>query len=104
MLRMITLSILAGGVFSVFAMGMADLRVFGWPAAIALMFGALICYQFQIISIRGQLRIYLEQAARRQKLPLCLNCGYNVAGLQSDRCPECGAIWDHRAQGDRQTG
>ena len=24
--------------------------------------------------------------------PLCLKCGYNLRGLQSDKCPECGEL------------
>ena len=52
---------------------------------------AVAFYQWHLIRIRGQLRIYLEQVARKQQLPLCLNCGYNLQGLPGPLCPECGA-------------
>lgn len=55
-------------------------------------------YQWHLIRIRGQLRIYLEQVARSQPLPMCLNCGYNLHGLPGPRCPECGARIDPRGK------
>ena len=54
----------------------------------------VLIYQMQIIWIRGHMRIYLEETARSQKLPLCLNCGYSTQGLTRERCPECGAPLD----------
>ena len=69
-----------------------------WPV-VAVFFSALI-YQFRLIRIRGQLLMYLEQAAKRERLPMCLGCGYNLRGMTSDRCPECGMrIHDARSNG-----
>ena len=31
-----------------------------------------------------------EQLDRALPYPLCLSCGYSLAGLRSSRCPECG--------------
>ena len=31
---------------------------------------------------------------RRRKLGLCVKCGYNLTGLTSPRCPECGTGFD----------
>lgn len=41
------------------------------------------------------LLILLERAYRRERLALalskcCLNCGYDLRGIDSERCPECG--------------
>jgi hypothetical protein len=48
-------------------------------------------YQFLLRQIRRHLREYLRDAARRQRLPMCLNCGYSTNGLVTNTCPECGA-------------
>jgi hypothetical protein len=50
----------------------------------------LIWYQCSLIRIRGQLLIYLENAARHKRLPMCLKCGYELTGLAGTKCPECG--------------
>ncbi len=39
--------------------------------------------------------------------PFCANCGYNMTGAVSDRCPECGHVfdpmeWKQRAQAFKQ--
>lgn len=48
-------------------------------------------YQFNLIRIRGQLRIYLlAQREQGVRLPVCVNCGYAVQDGQAS-CPECGA-------------
>jgi len=54
------------------------------PGAIALV------YQYHLIRLRGALIVYLEEAARHQRLPMCLRCGYNLKGISGSRCPECG--------------
>jgi hypothetical protein len=102
LIRMVWLSITVGAILSVISMQIMGLLT--WPILLAaFLFWAPAVYQFQIILVRGQLRLYLERAARRQKLPLCLNCGYNIEGLQSERCPECGAVWDHSKSSNGHT-
>lgn len=61
-----------------------------WFSAGYLLVFATAIYQFQLIWIRGALRVFLEEHAEVNPLPLCINCGYNVHGLVSNRCPECG--------------
>jgi hypothetical protein len=51
---------------------------------------AAIYYWCWVVRTRGQLRIYFERVARTESLPMCLNCGYNLAGIQGQVCPECG--------------
>lgn len=103
--RLIVQCILLGAVFASFAvlfmalmLRLDTLLLWAWPV-VAVFFSALI-YQFRLIRIRGQLLMYLEQAAKRERLPMCLGCGYNLRGMMSDRCPECGM----RIHGTRSNG
>lgn len=77
----------SGGV--TYCMGMPDVLIGGasWGGFVL---GAALVYQFKLIRLRGQMRIHLEKLARQQRLPMCLNCGYDHEGLVSDTCPECG--------------
>lgn len=80
-------ALLVGG----FAQGLnvPDVLV-GTAVAVGFAAGAVLMYQVKLIRLRGQLRIHLEKLARKQRLPMCLNCGYDHEGLVSDTCPECG--------------
>ena len=40
---------------------------------------------------RRQLRTEVARAFAGERLPFCLNCGYDFQGLHSDKCPECGS-------------
>lgn len=52
--------------------------------------GSMLWFQFEFLRIRAALRLHLKQAFRGQRLPVCLNCGYNLTGTTSTRCSECG--------------
>ena len=55
-----------------------------WPLA------TILFYQYTLIRIRGQLKLYLgELRGLGVDVPVCLNCGYAV-DAQMQRCPECG--------------
>jgi len=62
-----------------------------WAIGAAALLGIIGMYQWHLTRIRGQLIAYLEEVARHQRLPMCLACGYNLEGLTSAFCPECGS-------------
>lgn len=52
---------------------------------------ALGLYQYQIVRIRGQIRLFMEDLKTvGYKSPICLECGYAIEE-ESKTCPECGA-------------
>jgi hypothetical protein len=60
---------------------------------LGLSLGGLLTYL-----LAGYLLSRAERAVGRQHLKLrrahrCINCGYDLSGVSSDRCPECG-YWD----------
>ena len=55
-----------------------------WPV------GSAVCLLFVLIYIRQDRdRLASEEADRRQRENLCVNCGYDLRATR-DRCPECG--------------
>ncbi len=60
----------------------------------AMLFGtcvAALTFQVEMWDIRLALRLFLFEHFRGEKLPVCLRCGYDLTGNETDRCPECGA-------------
>lgn len=58
---------------------------------IAFTLVAAITYQFRILQIRSQLRRFLKDAFKGERLPMCIECGYDMHGTSQDHCPECGS-------------
>ena len=63
----------------------------------ALIIGGIIAvlmtaasYQFCMRIIRADLRMTLVNGFSGEKLPVCLGCGYDLKGIEGNRCPECG--------------
>lgn len=50
---------------------------------------------------RGRLRQYLWRELLKHHVPTCLKCGYDLRGLISPRCPECGVSFDERLLGGK---
>ena len=48
-------------------------------------------FQLQMILLRSSIRLKIMNSLRGERVPVCLKCGYDQTGNQSDRCPECGA-------------
>ena len=60
-------------------------RVPLWPFALALLLPAALWFTFTLIvpHFRGNLRL---------RSNLCLHCGYHLINIDSETCPECGAV------------
>ncbi len=76
--------------WSVFAS--TSVQIAAVAAAIAFTGTAVFIWRLLLLRIRAALRLTLKQQLRGQRLPVCLDCGYDVRGGESDRCPECGAL------------
>lgn len=53
---------------------------------LGVMLGSFAAYCF----FRRRYQILLRREISRAGTPLCLACGYNLTGIESPRCPECG--------------
>lgn len=59
---------------------------------------ALMGFLWSIVWVpRGYVRFI---RGRRRRIGLCPNCRYDLAGLTSDTCPECGSVVDHSNRGE----
>lgn len=43
-----------------------------------------------IVARRNRIRRMLRECLREQGIPICITCGYDLTGLASKVCPECG--------------
>lgn len=48
-------------------------------------------FRVQLLVVRSQIRLAIMRASAGQRVPICLGCGQDVSGTESDRCPECDA-------------
>jgi predicted RNA-binding Zn-ribbon protein involved in translation (DUF1610 family) len=61
-----------------------------WAMAI---FGVLYCVLPFLIVIWKYRRIQEQQKTKMKKVAgFCIACGYNLRGITSARCPECGVV------------
>ena len=74
---------------------LATLSPFSWAFHLPLhMLGQLIASGSPLVGIwffRGTVRRSLRTQLREQGHLLCINCGYDLRGTRSKRCPECAA-------------
>jgi hypothetical protein len=52
---------------------------------------AAVAFRVQLIMVRSQIRLAIMRASAGGRVPVCLGCGHDVSGIESDRCPECDA-------------
>lgn len=50
-----------------------------------------VVHAIRMIQIRGRLRMAMARASVGELVPICLACGHDCRGIDSDRCSECGA-------------
>jgi hypothetical protein len=58
------------------------------PIAVALAAGL---YGYQLARVRSIMRRVIADGFRGERMPFCFKCGYDLRGLASIRCPECGS-------------
>ncbi|HVP72118.1 MAG TPA: hypothetical protein VMS30_00170 [Phycisphaerales bacterium] len=52
---------------------------------------AALIMQVHLCLARLTMRAQIMNLLRGERVPVCLRCGYDQSGNESDRCPECGA-------------
>ena len=84
-------------VLGIVAAPLAGLTVAGTSTTLARMMMlpafllvVLLTYQRWVRRTRSDLQAYLREAHAGASLPVCLECGYDLEGIEADRCPECG--------------
>ena len=83
--------LLVGGLLAVCGM-MITAGQMPWPILLTtFLVGGFGMYQYGLLRIRGQLRIALHDGFVGERLPICLQCGYDLEQGMGERCPECGA-------------
>lgn len=55
----------------------------------------MFCVVLAVITLTGWIAFpYLTSFDRLTEGPQCLNCGYDLDGIESTACPECGTTHD----------
>ena len=102
MVRIIIGSVLIGGIMGVVTTSIVNGLLItptpesiyeSWQILLTSVCGfSLVVYIVLIVMIRGQLVSFLSDVRKKQRLPMCHKCGYNLEGAQGNSCPECGAL------------
>lgn len=87
------LAMIAGGVIVSIIAGVVSLSS---PTLTLLLIGCIfvtvpVLYQFTLLRVRAALRYTVMKAYRGERVPFCFNCGYDLRGVDSEHCPECGS-------------
>ncbi len=57
--------------------------------------GLTILIPLIFVQYRKWMRVFLREYLNDHGIPICLNCGYDLRGLVSGACPECGTGFEH---------
>ena len=55
--------------------------------SVLIPFGA---FPLMYVRYRRWMRVFLRRYLSEQGIPVCQKCGYDLRGLETSRCPECG--------------
>jgi hypothetical protein len=62
-----------------------------WTHSVAILIVVpIVTGLLPLIVHRRAFRRSVREQIRAIGIPLCLHCGYNLTGIDSERCPECG--------------
>lgn len=64
-----------------------------WGGLIGGVIGGFMGLGFQL-AFRTPVRRSLREDLVCKGVPICVNCGYDLRGLEEPRCPECGEAFD----------
>lgn len=51
---------------------------------------------------RQRCRVFLRRRLHAEGVPVCVPCGYDLRGIESTQCPECGAQFEPIARRENQ--
>jgi hypothetical protein len=75
-----------------------------WRAIAANVAGILVFQLLLWLSIAYALwrshSPYIRRALCEMDIPVCIDCGYILRGIEAQRCPECGAAREEPASGE----
>ncbi len=93
----IALAVVVVQLVAVFAFRAVGWRYRGMIQAPFLLIGVLLGSFASFCFFRRRYQVLLRREISRAGTPLCLACGYNLTGIESPQCPECGAAVQPRA-------
>jgi hypothetical protein len=76
-----------------------------WDLRLRVVFAAacfLLAVVWETVAGRKHMRGSLRVQLIKQGVPICLKCGYDLRGLDTARCPECGSLFELRPDTDSQ--
>jgi len=63
----------------------------------------MLLIPLMMVLFRKSMRVYLRQYLNDHGIPICQNCGYDLRGQGTPRCPECGTPSNGKDIGDSES-